>query len=71
MLKIQLGLGSEARCMKVSIINIIKDYLNHKNTFDNLIREHILKKEGGLGKEGRNSSMFHLGKRKEKSNKNK
>lgn len=50
MLNTQLGLGSEARRMKVSIINTIKGNISHENTFNNL-RECVLKREGDLGKE--------------------
>lgn len=50
--------------------NIIRDNISHENIFDNLIRECMLKREEGLGREGRNSSMYYLGKREE-SNKNK
>ena len=46
MLNTQLGLGSEARCLKVSIINIIRGNINHENTFDNLRRDCILKGKG-------------------------
>lgn len=58
MLNAQLGLGSEARCMKVSFINITMDNISHENTLDNLTRDHLLKKEGDLGKEVRNSCMY-------------
>lgn len=37
--------------MKVSIINTIKGNISHENTFNNLRRECILKREGDLGKE--------------------
>lgn len=53
MLSRQLCLRSETRCMKVNITNIINGYISHENAINNLIREYIMRRGGGLGKEVR------------------
>lgn len=46
-------LRSETRCTKVNITNIINGYISHENAINNLIREYIMRRGGGVGKEVR------------------
>lgn len=46
-----IGLRSEAWCIKLNIIKMISGNISHENATDQLIREYIMRRVGGLEKE--------------------